>query len=539
MKFTPINFNKTYFKYVSILVCLSFIVTLKGKINYDSFTDANIPVFDGVMYQYQQIRRFEAFKNDFSFINRFSQSIYEFEGNYVNGAYNAFITFFFPSFLKNDIDVFVRSFSSIFIFSLSIFIYFKKNIPKNKLILIITGILQFPIFYHYRVGLGSYIPELTCSLILISGYLMMLHFFNTFKLRYFLIGMLLMILPIGIRLNFFAYSFLFFIPIAIIFINKWSSFSPQIKKISVLVSILTLITVSVYVNNYLELFIQYYTKTAYSYSNINAAFYEMICFFWEYISWQGLLILITTLLIASCNSVESKNSNWLNNLTICFPYLFFFSFIILYLKSSNIPHVIGAMTTFFIVLFFIRIPIRNTSIVKIINSKLTLGFIILLIISMNFSFKQNQSLNLQEKQYTAQRKVITFLSNEVKKGNTPPSYLCFFEGLTEIPINVSVYFNTNKLLTNSQYFWNHDIFFRNGLKCKNGDECFNYYLQHIKHIKYIIINSNSPLKKVGLYPISRKINIKMAEYLKNNINYKVCKKIQSTYYGEILIYEKK
>jgi len=115
MKFTELIFKKKYFSHLVILFFLSLFVTLKGKINYDSFTESNVPVYDGVMYQYQQIRRYEAFESNFSFINRFSQSIYEFEGNYVSGAYNAFITFFFPIFLKNDNDVFIRSFCSVFI----------------------------------------------------------------------------------------------------------------------------------------------------------------------------------------------------------------------------------------------------------------------------------------------------------------------------------------------------------------------------------------------------------------------------------------
>ena len=126
--------KKTYL-HIVILLIVSIVAAIKAKISYDSFTNSNIPIYDGVMYQIQQIRRYELFNGDFSWINRYSQAFYEFQGNYVSAAYSGFITFFFPSFLKNDTDVFIRSLFSIFIFSLSIYVYFKNKIKPFKLII--------------------------------------------------------------------------------------------------------------------------------------------------------------------------------------------------------------------------------------------------------------------------------------------------------------------------------------------------------------------------------------------------------------------
>ena len=109
--------------------------------------------------------------------------------------------------------------------------------------------------------------------------------------------------------------------------------------------------------------------------------------------------------------------------------------------------------------------------------------------------------------------------------------------MAEIPINVGVYTKTNKLLTIHQSFYNHDIFYLNNMKCNNANECFVHYLPVLASVDYIIINSNDP--KINLFPIAKNLNIKMKNYLKNNTQFDVCKKITSTFYGEIVIYARK
>ena len=52
-----------------------------------------------------------------------------------------------------------------------------------------------------------------------------------------------------------------------------------------------------------------------------------------------------------------------------------------------------------------------------------------------------------------------------------------------------------------------------------------------------MINANNP--KINLFPIARSLNIKLKNYLHNNPKFEVCKKIQSTFYGEVLIYRHK
>ena len=521
--------NQTIF-YFLILIGISIFATLKAKWSYDSFIETNIPIYDGVIYEIQQLRRYELFNGDFSLINRYSQAYYEFHGHYVSALYNSFVTFCFPSFLINDNDIFLRSIISIFFFSLAIFMYFKDQINPKKLLFIIAVILQFPLFYDHQVGLGAYIPEFTCALLLISGYLFILYFFKNLNFKYYILGVVLMLLPIGIRFNFFAYIFLFCIPLFFIYFKKWKNFDKKMKIYTSVFTLLTLIITSCYILYFFKPFYKYYTETAYNYSYFSLAFSTMLNNMKNYFSWEGICVLI--LLIISNSAPKNENSKF-QNLLISYPFIAFFSFIILYLQSENIPHINSAMSVFLILVSFIILPFKK---IKFLTDKLVISILIILVISLNYSFIKNVKKERYSPLYSAQREVINFLSSKIKiEKNDSLKYLCFFEGMAEIPMNVVVYKNTGVMLTNDEYFYNHDIFYYNSLKCKTPNECFEHYLPRITNIDYIIINSTPP--KINLYPIAKGLNIKMQKYLNENSKYKICKKINSSFYGEITFYK--
>ena len=524
--------KKTYL-HITILLVAAIIATIKAKISYDSFTNSNIPIYDGVMYQMQQIRRYELFNGDFGWINRYSQAVYEFKGNYVSAAYSGFITFFFPSFLKNDTDVFIRSLFSIFVFIFSLYVYFKDKINPFKLITTLLLIIQFPVFYHHQVGLGSYIPELTSSLILVSGFVFLVHFFENFKFRYCVVGVLLMLLPITIRFNFFAYCFLFSIPPFLLFIKNWGNFTNLLKKrILIFISLCLVITGS-YILYFFAPFYKYYTETAYNYSYFSLAFSTMANNFNDYFTWVGFLAILILIF-----SNKRKEKPLLNNTLIAYPFLVFFSFIILYLQSENIPHINSAMAVFFSLIAFVSFPVFKDKVPSIFSDKTVVISLSILICILNFSFVKDLEAKKDSHLYKVQRDVISFLTDKIKENpKNLPTYLCFFEGMAEIPINVGVYTRTNKLLTIPHSFYNHDIFYVNSMKCNTANECFEHYLSTIATVDYIIINTNDP--KINLFPIAKNLNIKMKNYLNNNPLYEICKKIPSTFYGEVVIYQHK
>ena len=524
--------SKLFFHIIILLLC-SFITVYKAKVSYDTFLKSNIHIYDGVTYQYQQIVRYEKFEGNFSWINRYSQAFYEFQGNFVSAAYTSFITFFFPTLLKNDLDVFLRSIFSLSIFVLSVYLYFRDKIKPYKLILIIITILQFPFFYHHQVGLGSYIPELTASLILISGFILMLHFFTNYRFIYCVLGLIFMILPIALRFNFFAYCFLFSIPILILFIKKWFLFDYNLKKKVILLISICLLVSGAYIIYFFVPFYKYYTETAYSYSYFSLAFSSMINNLNDYFSWAGFLAI---LLIVFTN--EKRNRWVINNLLIAYPFIIFFIFIIVYLQSENIPHINSAMAVFFSLLSFVSFPFLKNKYPKLFSDKYLVVSLILIIIILNFNYINNLNCKKDSSLYKVQRNIITFLCQKtIENPNKLPTYFCAFEGMAEIPINVGVYAKTSKLLSVSHFFYNHDIFYLNSVKCKNVNECFENYKSNFSSIDYIIINENNP--KIYLFPIAKGLNVRLKNYFKDNPSFEVCKKISSNFYGSILIYKHK
>ena len=106
----------TYF----IIILISYLCYLPSKVIYDMFSEKYLPVFDGVMYENKQIIRYLNFKDNFSFLERINQAIYEFTGNPVSGGFNSFLILLDPNFLINDIDIALRAIFAVFSFLVSI-----------------------------------------------------------------------------------------------------------------------------------------------------------------------------------------------------------------------------------------------------------------------------------------------------------------------------------------------------------------------------------------------------------------------------------
>ena len=163
------------------LILLSTFVTYKAYVAYDTFNLHNLPVYDGVMNENRQIHSYMRFKNNFSLIERYNQAIYEFTGNHLSGGFSCLLAVFNPNWFINDGDIILRSVISVLVFSIVLFSFLKLRISDFKAISIITLIFQLPLFYHYRYGLTTYIPEIPSSLFLLSGYLLILMYFKTEK----------------------------------------------------------------------------------------------------------------------------------------------------------------------------------------------------------------------------------------------------------------------------------------------------------------------------------------------------------------------
>ena len=101
----------------------------------------------------------------------------------------------------------------------------------------------------------------------------------------------------------------------------------------------------------------------------------------DYFTWVGFLAILIILL-----SNEKIEKPIQKNTLIAYPFLIFFSFIILYLQSENIPHINSAMGVFFSLLAFISFHYLKNKLPRITSNKTFLISLLLIIGYLNFSF---------------------------------------------------------------------------------------------------------------------------------------------------------
>ena len=516
--------------YVSFTI-LSLFVTAKIIYYTNKFNHLNTPVFDGVIYNYQQITRFSNFNNNFSFINRLNQAYYEYTGNYVTGLYNALLCVLSPAFLVNDLDLYIRTFFSIFIFSLSIYIYLKDYFPKRVLIIAIIIITQFPLFYHFRVGLGTYIPETPAVLFLISGYLIFIKFLEQESRKLFFIAITLLVIPTFIRFNFIVNTILIIIPLIIFFIVQFKKFK---YKITYLISILlVLIIFIIHFGICFDKFYAYYTKIAYFYGTYSSSFTYLLVDLKDIFGVESFLILLLTSLILSKYRTKSINIKTL--LLSLYPFILYFSFIFIYLKSTSVPHIVVVLVIFLIICIMMTLQYFIKLKLNVNNEKIIILFAIIFV-CQNFKYMQDY----YHLKTLDENKSCIEIAKIIRKEKNLKSlkYISLLDAMQEVRINTLIHKESNVLLNNKTFFYTHDIYFKNLINCKNKDECTDYFINNLKQEKYDFIFINKSDNKI-YNKLSLAVNKNLREFMLENQNYKLNSTFNNRYHGKINCYKLK
>lgn len=493
-----------------------------------SFENIHAPIYDGVMYDYQQIRRYESFQNDFSLLNRFNQSIYEFRGNPISGIYSAFLTFVSPSFLVSKWDIFIRSFIGVFLFSISFYLYFKNFLHEKWVLVLLPILFQLPYFYHYRTGLGSSVPELISVIYLMSGFLFILSGIYRINEKYISLGLVIMFFSVLFRFNFFVYLVLLSFPLCFYLLYEWRFFSKYKRKRILWSLILFLLVFSGYVSFYFSSFINYYTKGSYAFTTLSISFYFMLSVFKEYFGYIGIFIFILiiygNLVFKRELAIEKKQQKYI---LLVFPFIIFFSFIILYLKSTNVPHIISIMAFLFTLAYIsLKFNCRYFSHSKRL-SLLLMGLVVVGLVFFNlYSIQKQEPID----QYVSQKRVVSYLSSKLK--NKPAlKFRCFYDSSIEIPIIVALYAKSNIFYPFHSGFNVQDIFYPN-----STDFHVKELLTSLNDVDIVIINSTSN-NKIQIGDKALVIQNKLRYFLQNNSKYKLQKIISSDYYSDLYIFE--
>ena len=516
--------NNTFL--ILFLIFLSLQVSSFSIFSVSNFESLNTPIYDGVMYDYQQIKRYDKFHGDFSLINRFSQAIYEFKGNATSGLYSALVTFLAPSFLISKWDIFIRSFIGVFLFSLSYYLFFKSYFHKNWVLVSLGIFFQLPFFYHYRTGLGSSVPELVSAVYLLSGYLLILFGIYQLKIRYLAFGLLIMLIAVFFRFNFFVYFVLLSPSLLFGLIINWKLLTLKQRKSSFLLLVLFLLVFVSYISIYFASFLNYYTKGSYAFTTISLSLNFMFEIFNEYFGFIGLFIL---LLIIIGNSIFSSNIQYyfINKKLLFFvPFSVFFSFIVLYLKSTNVPHIMSIMALF-LALFLVsrKFPIYLKEKKWVIYLMIVLYCIVFCVNGYAIYYQKVTD------QYKTQNEVVSYVEKRLSN-NQNVNFRCFFDSGIEIPIIVALY-NRQKILYPLEGGFNvQDVFYP-----KSIDYHTNEYITNLQSTELIIINSQqSRGLQIGEKALMIQNNLR--RHLINDPDYKIVKMISSSFYSNLLVFQR-
>ena len=501
-----------------LLIFLSFLLLFfKAYYIYLYFQNNSIPVYDSVIYEKNQILRYLSFKQNYSFIERYNQIIYEFTGNHVSSIFNIICILINPKLLINDIDIFARGIFAVIILFLSIHTYLNKDFKNSALILLTISAL--PTLFHFRFGIFTYIPDLISGLFLLSAYFYSLTYLTIKKIRLLLYAIILIFLAIGFRFNFFVFSAIVFAPICVILIKNIIN-EKAYKSNKVLILIITLITLGLiyYVFYHFNAFMDYYGRDA-KYAEISL--YSSLKSFYEYIMTElNILFILSLLLINSIlNNFFYNSSTKTNNVLLIYPFIALSFFLIIYMNATNQPHVFSALFLFLIPIAFLKnnflkfknIDHKKYIIVGIIVINLIINFIC-------FEYKFN-FIKKNETEYSG-----ILLADKIDKitnFKSEKKYFLLIESALEIPLDVYFFKKHKKLSENKLKYYYTDFEYYSIDKNLNYNKILKHYISEIQKTKPELIIMNH--KKLALgkdKKLGNKINNALRNYIQKTKNYR-------------------
>lgn len=319
-------------------ILISLLVVHKALQERKKFDLKYSSSYDGVIYENQQIQRYLKFEGDFSFKNRVSQAIYEFKGNHVSGLYHAVILLLSPKLLINDYDIFIRSIVAVLAFCFSFYLIFRTRYYAIWVVSLLFLLFQLPIFYNIRIGLGSYTPEFVSAIYLLSGYLFLLYFFQVRQIRFFLLGITLLLLPIFFNVLFSLICSVTILPFIFVIIRKRVSFTRR----QLVIMVLTIIVNCLFYSFYLIQHLSYYSLIFSSICYNNYVFSQFFHFLLDNFNnfYLGYFILFIILFFNINRLFRTPNhksiiTSKVNSLLLLYPIILFLIFLPIF--KNNFP----------------------------------------------------------------------------------------------------------------------------------------------------------------------------------------------------------
>jgi hypothetical protein len=253
----------------------------------------------------------------------------------------------------------------------------------------------------------------------------------------------------------------------------------------------------------------------------------------NYIEQFGFLGLILIVFIILTPKKEFFHKTF-NIFFMILPFLLHFSLIIFVNKASTVPHVIAAMTIFSILFFFSIPQIKSFEITK---TSLVL-FTLLIIVLGTFTFYSSlERAKTTLPELEASNKTVDFILNNIKL-DKEFKYICLFNDVAEIPIDVAMYREKGIYLNSQEHFYYHNYgWFHKVDKDLDEYKCSNFINNKVDTKFYDLIVLNEKIDQDLLnFPLSNKVWNRATKHVYNSKKYRLIHTEKTKLYGNLLFY---
>lgn len=526
---------KTPLLFFALLVW-SAIISWWGGERSQNFTSHNVKVFDGVMYEYQQVRRHQKFQENFGLGNRLHSAYNELLANPNAGAYHALICLFWPQSLLTDQDLWLRGTIGLFIFFCLLYLLLRNHQKWLWIsVVILWGLL--PGHVHARYGIGSYIPDGIGLVWLMSGLLALYQFQNSGNRLWFLAAPLLLLLGIGMRLNLFVYTALMILPLLWPSFKTMRQFSLRQQGFLWAWLAINLLAFGLYLYTRFDWFWVYNTQLGYGKTGLGEAITRSLEWFMLLQGTEGIALHIFFLLLGLMAFPKEHIRLWR---ILSLPFVIIYALSILILHAPENPHVLNAA--------FLSSPFFCLSIGQLLSKYLTVGrglkpvlFPVVLSIALVSAIANQSVLWSLEKQtmnlYLAPKKAGEVLLNEWQEKNSPSfQYLFFFDEMLAVPLQAELYKSKGIWIPEQKSFFFKRPFLEHNASCATLNDCISYYLELAKGMDLVAINRpNGQSNKLRAdYPFADSTALRVEALIWQNQQWQVVDSITSPVHGSVV-----
>lgn len=531
---------------------LPLLVVMMSGSYFDAFHEVNPRSFDGVMYEYRQLKIFDSFAGDYSVISRWNRSINQLVETPNDGLYNAILCLVSPMSLMTGTGNLIRSIVALSFLLYAVVFWLRGKVHSMGIVLVLVSICSFPALYSPLFGLASYMPDIPAVLFLTSGVLLIVSYRNSpDRLFYLLMAMVCFTAAVGSRLNTFIYAgALFFgcLPLLVgAFHRHWLAGRKWRCRFHLVLVLTFIFLLSYYVAVRFSWFSDYYNSRAYGYEPLQRSVSISLDFFKAH-GILGFLVLLQVPFIVFLfrlpDSEQPRWGQWWAFICAMLPFVLVYGIPVVLKRLPNNPHVLNSaysvMAVFLVALTLLILPR--------ISGRRCCGHVRPLAVLVSFALfvsvlagLAGTGMRSQESSPTNRPTAVLmeFLEKEFTHGASgrPLSFLAFYDDLVHIPVQVHFRRRHGIPMQDVPTVMTKT----NLMSCESTEGCLSQYLGLLREVDVVAVNDPDGIgsRVLSDKEIAREVSNGIYGYmLSYPSGFDEMMRFETPYHGEVVIFKR-